>query len=448
MQPQPLLDPSLTALELDIVAALSRSRVTASSVTLAADVWRTNENWSSFDVEPIVSLVIRSLGEQGLVTYHEKDGTPFPFDIRLTRDGWALAGYPVSHAEVGAPSRHRYRTGHWGDRTDYRNHRFHAEAGPIYTEDFPTHFAHFPHHQHDYGEAFMAMHPHADDVRVIDNPDGESPRTYIKVTPDIEARVLSARQRLGTVPYSEVADYTGIPERTVRYILTDLPRLRRTRDGTEGEGSLRERILATLSVIGTVGDVAELQRVLGKADDKHHLTHVLHALHTGGLIDFREAGARDHIVDIRLRKKGTTRKAKAQEHKVKPEITDDRDRAQDAETLVADMDERDAPVVELDGFEVDATSVVSVADIPGMDDESDDFPLLDELILREAKRQSGDETALAYIAAANAIEKIDPQMAADLMAKAKALDVPYPSPLEREYLRYAVWAAKKGEPND
>jgi hypothetical protein len=83
-----------------------------------------------------------------------------------------------------------------------------------------------------------------------------------------------------------------------------------------------------------------------------------------------------------------------------------------------------------------------------MDDESDDFPLLDELILREAKRQSGDETALAYIAAANAIEKIDPQMAADLMAKAKALDVPYPSPLEREYLRYAVWAAKKGEPND
>jgi hypothetical protein len=448
------LDPSLTALELDVIHALSMSRVTASSVTLAADLWRTNDNWTAFDVEPLVSLVVRSLGEQGLVQYIERPGWTFPVDIRLSRDGWALAGYPNTHSEVGTPSRHRYSGQHPHDPTEYRNHGYHAKSSPIVKEDFPTHRFHYPHHIHDYGELTdMVMHPSLANPRnqigPVEDPTEPGKRTYFRVTADIEAQVLAARERLGFPAYADIAEVTGVPERTVKYILTELPRLRKSRSGDgEPEGSLRERILVTLQHLGEVKTVAELQRIMGRADDKHNIVHVLHNLKAGGLVEFREAAGRDHPTDITLHKKGAKRK-------VKPEITDDRDRAQDAETLVADMDERDAqmpPFVaeRIHESVVDATSVVSVADIPGMDDTSDDFPLLDELILREAKRQSGDETALAYIAAANAIEKIDPQMAADLMAKAKALDVPYPSPLEREYLRYAVKHddVKRYETND
>ena len=60
--------------------------------------------------------------------------------------------------------------------------------------------------------------------------------------------------------------------------------------------------------------------------------------------------------------------------------------------------------------------------------------MLEALRAREAKRQLGDETALAYIAAAEALQKVDPETAAKLLEKAKANDVEYPSPTESEYL--------------
>ena len=45
---------------------------------------------------------------------------------------------------------------------------------------------------------------------------------------------------------------------------------------------------------------------------------------------------------------------------------------------------------------------------------------------------------MAFVVAAEAIQDIDPDMARSLMEKAKAYDVPFPSPIEQEYIRYVA----------
>jgi hypothetical protein len=45
---------------------------------------------------------------------------------------------------------------------------------------------------------------------------------------------------------------------------------------------------------------------------------------------------------------------------------------------------------------------------------------------------------MAFVVAAEAIQQIDPETAASLMKKAEVYNVPFPSPIEQEYIRYVA----------
>ena len=66
------------------------------------------------------------------------------------------------------------------------------------------------------------------------------------------------------------------------------------------------------------------------------------------------------------------------------------------------------------------------------------YPLLDALLDRERTRLEGDSKGMAFVVAAEAIQDIDPETAKELMQKAKQYDVPFPSPIEQEYIRYVA----------
>jgi alkylated DNA nucleotide flippase Atl1 len=230
---------------------------------------------------------------------------------------------------------------------------------------------------------------------------GQEKRTYVKVTEDIEAAVLAARVHLGeTASYAEVGRKVGVPERTVKYVLTDLPRLRRTaRPEAQVQGSLKQRIVATLQVLGEVQTIRELSHILGRADSDHDIVHVLHSLHTQGKVDFKESGPNDAPTSIHLTKRGATKPTTPDVH--------------------------DFPPVEDNPT-------------PPLPWANNSYPLFEALLAREGERIANDAKAMAYVEAAEAIEKVDPDLHASLMAKADALSAPYPSPIEREFLDYVA----------
>ena len=184
--------------ELDVLLLLVQARVTASAVTLAADLWRTTTTWMAEDPYPLMTYILDSLSSRGLVRFrlpasgaesvHAMD---FPFDIRLTPKGWELLGYSHKTTEVGSLGRHE-REPRLGDNTDYLNHKYRSEGGPIEVEDFPTHRAHFPSHIHMYGEplvmANQALTRNAKrtarlaDPTVLQDPNGMGERGYIRIT--------------------------------------------------------------------------------------------------------------------------------------------------------------------------------------------------------------------------------------------------------------------------
>jgi hypothetical protein len=405
----------LTQVEQDVLRCLSESRVTASAVTLAADLWHTTDDWAAWDVEPLITWTVESLCAHGLVTYIERtalhesiDGTrsvrPLPASIRLTPAGWALMGYPNKSAQVGTRDVHALPGRPTGDRTNYRNHQPTAVGGPIEKEDFATHKDRFPHHIHMYGDIDM------------------NTRSYNRVTPEVEASVIFARNELGNGgSYSDIATMTGLPERTVKYVLVDLPRLRRLSDGDEHSTlSLKERIAMTLQELDEVRDAKELVRILGRGDSEHDVVHVLHSLHTQGKVDFRESAKGKAPTSIHLVKRGRNgMNGHAQPEREKVEVT---------ERLTAYKEPRP---IESPG---EAEAAAFEASLP----PEPTYPLLDALLDRERERQSGDHKGMAYVTAAEAIEAIDPEAARDLMAKAEALSIPFPSPIEQEYILYVA----------
>lgn len=429
--------------ELDVLLLLTSAKVT-SVVTLAADVWRISPDWKAFDPYPLITYVLDSLSGRGLVTFrlasqYGSRGMDMPHDIRLTPKGWALAGYPLTHGHIGHGSRHsRDQVKHMGDMTNYRNHPDRANGGSIEVEDFPTHRDHYPDHVHMYGEPLTMANTAAQsreakrtaglaDPTVMADPNGTGDkRGYIRVTPDLEARVLATREVMGTgALYSDISETVGIPERTVQYILTELPRLRRSDAGDEkAQKSLKERCFAIIEVLQPIKDVAELRRILGMADTEHDVMHVLHSLHTQGRIDFDERGSgmgKATVVNIRLPKKGSKRVSR-ETYEALPEIVQDR--------LPEQLVEAVGP---------EATTEETPSPPPSApESESEGYPLLDALLDRERTRQEGDSKGMAFVVAAEAIQDIDPDTARDLMAKAKRYDVPFPSPIEQEYIRYVA----------
>lgn len=396
-----------------MLAALAMSRVTASSVTLAATLWTDQPEqptvWSmAVDPAGLVAWVLDGMADKDLVTYRLKSGpyagpySGMPLEVRLTNKGWVAAGYPQVHGHVGHASRHSAdNVRHTGDMTNYRNHHDIARGvGPIEVLPLAEHRAKYPGHIHPlmFGDSTV-MNP--SEGSVVVDPQAADTRVYTRVTPELEARVIAIRARLGIgAGYKDIAEVAGIPERTARYILVDLPHLRRTNDGEEkAKGSLKQRIVWVLEEI-EVDSATELRRILGRGDTAHDVVHVLHSLHKEGKVDFDESDRGGEPVRIHLRKKRGTKR-------------------------VEDDGPAPEPTPEPEPDEVTLDVVRNLT-----------FPLLDALIEREGKRLDADNRAMAYLNAAESLKNIDPAMYTDLVSKAEQSDIPFPSPIEAEYLRY------------
>ena len=411
--------------ELDVMLQLVQSRTT-SVVLLAADMWRTTDDWQAEDPYPLLTYILDGLAARGLCTFRIEKGIglnsryrylDMPFDIRLTPKGWALMGYPTKTVESGSAGRHQRESKHPGDMTDYVNLAGHTYGGAIEVDDFPSHRRDYPSHVHMYGEQLTMA-----------NQATQDKRTYNRVTADIEARIINAREVIGLASYTDIAEYAGLPERTVKYVLVDLPRLRRINSGeAKAQGSLKERVMVAVKELGTIKDVSELRRIVGMADTEHDVMHVLHSLHTQGRIDFTERGSgmgKATVVDIRLPKKGAKRQ-NGDGNEVVQEI---------AEIKLPEAVEPEATA------ETAPQSAPSSAPEPGREE----YPLLDALLDRERTRMDADSKGMAFVVAAEAIQDIDPDTAATLMAKANQYNVPFPSPIEQEYIRYVAAHPKVG----
>jgi hypothetical protein len=407
----------LDALDLLVMEALTTARRTATTVTLAATVWTGPGTWSDGPIN-LVQSIVESLGERGLLTYavptreraHVRPYRGMFKDIRLTPKGWTLMGYPVLHYQVGTHLATSMRLDKHGDRTNFRKHNTYAEGGPIEVDDFPTHRATYPHHIHMYGDS---------DMTVQATP---PTRQYIKVTPEMEAHVIATRAKYPTESYDSIAETCALPKRTIEYILTDLPRLRRMNDGeVKAQGTLKQRILWTLDVL-PVEDVRAFRRILGRLDTDHDIVHVLHDLHKQGWVDFDESTAGKSPTNIHMTARGKGQGL--------PKVE------RETETVVEENPLR------LDNL--DGTTGVTVTDLGrGATLYEPNYPLLDELLAREGKRIAGDNKSFKYMEAADLIRDEDPETAALLDEKAKANDIPFPSPVEAEYLRYVAAHTKE-----
>jgi hypothetical protein len=446
--PSAVLD-GLTQLDRDVLRVLSEAHVTTSVMTLAADLWRTSPDWLADDLTPLLAFLLEGLSTRGLVRYvlapvrgggampdandaNDTEAEPMPpslheqpVGIRLTPLGWEAMGYPRVTTEVGTPARH-YGDHRHGDRTDYRNHGYQAEGGSVEKDDFLTHRLRYPHH----------IHPLMEDIPMTT----EQGRTYLKVTGEMEARVLAYRERLGTTSYADIAEAADLPERTIKYILTDLPRLRRVNDGEFAtKGSLRERILWLLEEID-VKSAAELRRILGMADTPHDVVHVLHGLRQQGKVTFDER-VKGEPTNISLTRGGNKLGRKGGGFTVQAVADAELDAVEKTEGAHTVKPKPGTNGVEpfvaqrvhesvADEVPVQPTPEAAFAAV-------ETYPLLDELRVREVERRERDAKAMAYVAAAEAVKDVDRVMHDDLMAKADAFNVAFPSPIESEYLRFA-----------
>lgn len=424
--------PDLSQPELDVMLLLAQSKTT-NVVVLAADLWRTTPDWLATDPYPLLTYTLEALSERGLCTFRIKPGvvmggrgrrTPdLPMDIRLTPKGWALMGYPTKTVEVGSQGRHQRESNHPGDMTDYVNLAGHTYGSAIERDTFAEHRRDYHDHNHPlYGVPLPMANQ------------STGTRPYTRVTAEIQASIIHAREKLGPVGYADIAEYTGLSASTVKYVLTELPRLRRTHAGeAKTQGSLKERVMTAVKTVGPIKDVAELRRIVGMADTDHDVMHVLHSLHTQGRVDFTERGngmGTATAVDIHIPKKGTKR-VDRETYDALPEIVKDR-----------------LPEQLVEAAESEATTEepqVLPPSAPGP--ESAGYPLLDALLDRERKRLDGDTKGMAFVVAAEAIQDIDPETARSLMEKAKQYDVPFPSPIEAEYIRYVASHPERTDTN-
>jgi len=426
-KPKPLRVDDLSSLDLMVMEALTRSRTTISVVALAATLWNP-DGGVTMGADPVglVEYIITDLGARGLLTYRlepRKTGVSNPYaglphTIRLTQDGWTLMGYPHAAVQVNTRLSTRQHLDQHGDRTNFRKHSDTAEGvGPIETLPWPEHRAVYPTHHHPMMEdSDMGMKATAS-PKLAPTDDDAATRGYIRITPELEARVIAYRTRFPLVDYAELGRMCDLPQRTIAYILTDLPRLRATNDADGRAGTIKQRILWTLDAL-PMNDVPELRRVLGRADTEHDIVHALHDLHKQGKVDFKEVGAHKQPEDIHLTARG---RGEGLPKVVKDRIHDD------FKDKVVAPDEQDALVSAFADADPDPEPVTKASP----------FPLLDALLAREQERQAQDNAGFKYLEAAEAIKDIDPVMYSQLVEKASS-DIPFPSPIEAEYLRYVA----------
>lgn len=389
----------LTSIERDVLRAMTAAARHATVVGLASDVWREDDPAYMGDVVGMVQQVIENLADRGLLTFriiparagqHE---TAYygglARDMRLTQDGWALMGYPDRHYLAGSYAARRQHLTHGSDMTNFRRHNDTAEGGPIERMDFWAHKAKYPDHPHP-----------------VDNPEDEMPdkRNYVKITPELEGTILAVKHENPLWTYDEIASFLNLSRRTVQYVMTEMPALKRMQAGdTNTKASLKDRIIDLLDAT-EMPDVASVRMMLGRADSDHDIVHVLHSLHKEGRIDFDEKGPHKEPIRIHMTKRPAQRKqAEKQEQAVN--------------AMTADHPSRETTAATVQGAPL--------------------WPELNRLYALEAKRKDGDARSIRYIEAAELLKDTDPETAALLLDKAQEHDVAYPSPVEIEYMEYA-----------
>ena len=254
----------------------------------------------------------------------------------------------------------------------------------------------------------------------------EKKRTWTKVTPEMEISVFNARERLGlTASQSDIADVVGLTKYQVKYIETDLPRLRRAKSGEAAASrSLRSRILEVLTQMDRVDSVPEMRRILGTADDEHNIVHVLTALNQQGEVNYTRFDGGRQFRDIRIHK------AKRRNGERSPALT---------EAMAVEVPE---PEVTAEPAREETANVTSVVPLP--EPEPDQYPVLERLRARQREAVEAEAIAAKYVAAAELLGEVDPSMADRLMDEAAAVSIS----LTAEHLEYLRYAEEHSQHND
>lgn len=398
----------LTASEESVLLVLAEGRVTPGVTRLASDLYQRGKDKRFTFGDPVgfVTWLLEGLAESGHVKYKlpatGDESAPagyhgLPYSIRLTPKGWAACGYEHTHGEVGRSP--RLREVNPAEATDYRNQPSSAEYTTIERLPWWEHRAKYPDHTHGY-----ELFEEGEDVALM------ATRQYVKVTPDMEERVMAAYARLDD--YAKTAAETNVTERQVRYIVKDRPVLKRD------TGSLKVRVLNMVRERGPYPDVSSLHADLPGPHGLHNLVHVLHSLHKAELIDFKEDRSGGNGVNyLRIRAVLPT-----------------------AEADFSGLAEADEVLAEV----VEASDTQPVTAVALTEPVGPTYPELARLRELSAQAERDKVKAAQYLAAAEVLADADPETAELLLTK--ATEVPHTglSPVEREYLTY-VEAHERGQ---
>ena len=224
-------------------------------------------------------------------------------------------------------------------------------------------------------------------------------RTYLKVTPELEERVVNAFERHGN--YEQTAREVNLTQSQVKYALAK----------HKSALSLKERMLVVIREQGPFPTLSSLYAKLTGPHGMHNFVHVLHSLHKAGLIDFTEdnsGGGRGNYLDIRARTNGKA-----------PEVSDTR--VTQPESVVP------------------PTPVVVATPQPT-------YPELERLFGLATEALMGKKRAARYLEAAEVLAEVDPESSESLLQRAAQAETTVLSPVESEYLSY-VEAHPDGDGN-
>lgn len=145
----------LVPFEFDILDELCQSRITVSAVLLADVIWGRRQI-DAVDPYGLVLWTLVRLNNDGLITYREGlNGVPV--EIRVTREGYKAAGYPIVYTQVNPFRFHRGDANPRPlDPTEFRNHEPWAKGEAIERMPLRLHLRKYPTH--------VPIHPDPDDL--------------------------------------------------------------------------------------------------------------------------------------------------------------------------------------------------------------------------------------------------------------------------------------------
>jgi DNA-binding transcriptional ArsR family regulator len=452
----------LTQFEVDVLRELCQTRETRSAVILAGELWARRNRDSSQggwgDPYGMVHMAVESLSDEGLITYVQGENG-VPIRIRVTRRGYAFAGFDSVTTEVGSWIGKRVAHTLHRDATEWRVLDDATVGGVIDRCHLRDHLRDFPEHS--------LIHPSLDDVGPYFEPVArvvatERDRSKIMTSPAARTRVIvDALERIeGPATLTELIEATGLSQPTVsRNIVAALNTgavVRRGQKGTtnaryaltawNGNGvatpepedlsgrNLIIQILAERTAAG-YGEIADMRTLLGllaRRDSRfgslglHSLEHQLRSMAKLNIVTFdAHAGSRD------------TRSGGLFNIALQPQALDIYNRSDGAidvglRPLVPEPVNGPAPDVE-QAPEPEPEPEPEPAPTP-----LESWPLLDELRARIVRDANDRERAQRLLQAAELLEGIDDDERDRLMERAaEVAQRTSLSAMEAEYLAYA-----------